>query len=130
MGFVRDFKDQRAWAKLNKEKEQAMRAERWQNHLDSKPKTENKSIKDKAKEAWGNPMFRTGVGIVAAAAGCGGVATMIKHKKEKDSSSDTSVVDVDDYQIDGPDSETTYSDNGPDFYESEGYASSDESTAE
>lgn len=130
MGFVQDFKDHRAWKELKKEKLQAERAERWQNHLDSKPKTENKSIKGKVKEAWSNPMVRTGVGIVAAAAGCGVAGTMIKHKKDKDSSCDTSVVDVDDYQIDGSSSEPAYSDDGPDFYESEGYASSDESTAE
>lgn len=131
MGFVQDFKDMRAYNEVHKDELQEERAKRWAKKLEGKPvKAEKKPFKDKVKEAWKNPLVRTGVGVVGAAVGCGVAGTVYKHKKNKDSAGDPSVVDVDDYQIDGSYSDSPFEGDGPDFSEAEGYSPVEEIGAE
>ena len=103
MGFINDWKKQRAFVAQKKAEERAILAAQYEEeHAEELAKKKDKpSTWDKVKEAQKNPMVRTGEAVLFAALGCGAVTAGVKRHNAKKSEEQLETVEAEEWLLDG-----------------------------
>lgn len=103
MGFINDWKKQRAFVAQKKAKEREILAAQYEEeHAEElAKKKENPSTWSKIKEAQKNPVVRTVEAVGLAALGCGAVTAGVKRHKARKSDEQLETVEGEEWLLDG-----------------------------